>query len=144
MKFINSKGKEVKKSIYQIRLKYPWRMVNLKTKSILFASNDIYEPNSITRPKLKLYESFDWQQKGNNLFDEKLGKWKLKNKKIYIDEITVNLFGDLRIKFSNNNVFETFTDTETDIEIWRLFECRNKENKIIVTGERFISDNYFK
>ena len=64
---------------FQIHVQCAWRIVNNRLGNIIVASEDIYEPkeNGIVP------ESFDWEQKGNNMFDYK-AKNGLNQQKIFM------------------------------------------------------------
>jgi len=123
---VNYKGESVVKTKYSFNIQCSWRIKN--EKQILFASNDIYKPNSLTEQT----DDFDWDIQGNNLFDEKSKTWLKQIDNHYIIEAVLNSCNDLFLTLSNGDVLETFIDTSEDDECWRLLDYG--ENHIVVTG----------
>jgi hypothetical protein len=131
-----------RKEIYEIQLLFPCRMINANMKTILFASCNVYVPNS--KMDVISNQKFNWNIQGNNLFDERIEKWNNEKGIIHIEEIDVNRYGDLRIKLSNNDIIETFTNTSTDRILWKFLEVNINSDQLIVTGKeaRFFQKKY--
>ncbi len=124
-----------KNAIWRLDIQATCRIVNAENKEIILASSDIFQPNDQIRKKEDFNCDFDWKVPGNNLFDEKAKKWLEKNNDLHIKESIVNLWGDLRIIFSNGDRLEVYVNTSEYVECWRLLE-KNRENKIhlVITG----------
>ena len=125
---VNHEGKKVKKSEYAIHVECSWRIKN-KQNHIIVAFYDIFQPNSSN----EWSEDFDWDVKGNNLFDEKAIKWSMECeiRQVIRYEISSNL--DLAITFSDGDVLEAFIDTSVDRECWRLFKHKS-DNHVVASG----------
>lgn len=117
IKMKNYKGDIVEKGEYALHLQCPWRIKDFNSKIIL-ASRDIYEPNS----KISWNDNFEWDIKGNNLFDENINKMFLDKNSILVKKVSISLNNDLTIIFSNKLVLECFTNISSEQECWRFFK----------------------
>ncbi len=126
------KNDGVKSTIWCLHIQSTFRILNLKREEIIVGSSDIYHPSK----RMENADDFDWEQQGNNLFDEKSKNWLEKNIGISVKKILINLWGDLRIIFSNNDILEVYIDNSTKYaECWRLFEKEKKNKKhLVITG----------
>jgi len=124
------KGVEREVGKYAIHLQSPWRIKEVDSERIIIASGDLYEPNSL----LEWTEEFDWDIKGNNLFDEKINYWHNKWEAMYVENVTINKLGDLQILFSNGIILESFMDMSIDEEGWRFFECGTGKEHMVCAG----------
>lgn len=124
-------GNYISSGLLSLHVQCPCRMMNQEMGKILFASSDMYVPNS----SVEWSEEFIWDIPGNNLFDEKSHKWLLSNEKLIVDDYELSTSGDLKLKLSNGNVFEVFINTSTDDECWRLFVKKIVKDHFVVTGQ---------
>ena len=125
-----SNGEELLKSTFSINIQCSWRMIGKPPKSILFASSDIYEPNSST----KWTEDFNWDIQGINLFDQKSNEWLVANNPVFVKGVDVRDLGDLFLLLSTGDILEVFVDNSTTKEAWRFFERNSSQNHFIMTG----------
>lgn len=129
-KVVNQKGREVEKSTYALHVQCQWRIMNRAKKEILLASSDIYSPRS----DMEFKNDFDWDNKGNNLFDEKSQRWLKEKLPIYIKKYIIDQWGDLVLVFSNGERLQTFNATSEDKECWRLFMPKSDEMHLVANG----------
>lgn len=101
---------------YEIHCQCAWRFRDSEQK-IITASSDIYLPPS----NKKWSESFSWDVKGGNLFDERIEKFNSCYKDILVEAISISTCNDLKISFSNGIIFEAFRDTSAE-ENWRIIQ----------------------
>ncbi len=125
---------EVKKSTYALHVQSAWRMLDETNNKIIFASSDMYEPNST----MTWSEEFDWEVQGSNLFDEKAKKWLQESGKIVVEEYEISAMGDLKVFFSNKSYLQIIVDFSNDAEAWRLFKCNSNEEHLVGRGEKII------
>ena len=130
----DSKGHIVEKNSISLHVQCAWRMVDRENKTILFASSDIYAPNSST----EWTSEFDWDIQGINLFDEKSKIWIDSNARIYIKDFKFNMWGDLLLFLSNGNILDIYVNNSTDKECWRLFEYKSGKDHFVVNGMGFV------
>lgn len=130
IKVVNQKGREVEKSTYALHIQSQWRIINSAKKEILLASLDMYSP----RTDMDFHNDFDWDSKGNNLFDEKSQIWLKEKMPIYIKKYKVDQWGDLVLFFSNGERLQTFNSASADSECWRLFMPKSDELHLVVNG----------
>lgn len=117
--------------LWNLHIQSSWRIFNKERQEIKLASSDIYQPNS----QMKCMEKFDWEVQGENLFDEKSAIWLKENKGLCVNNIGINMWGDLRVFFSNDDVLDVFVNTSEYVECWRLFEKSRKDTRhFVVTG----------
>ena len=122
---VNVIGRNTLKSQFYFHIQCPWRLLDEKN-YIVLASQDIYSPSHIVQS----WETFDWDKQGNNLFDVKAEKWFINSMPIYIIAIDLHL-GDLTLTLSNGSQLQTFIDSSTNIECWRLV---NREGAHLVVS----------
>ncbi|WP_405288857.1 hypothetical protein [Methanobrevibacter sp.] len=109
-----------------------WRITNTEKKSIIVASLDMYFPKSSE----EYTDDFEWDIQGNNLFDEKSANWLENAGDIFIDEVQMDLWGDLRLSFSNGDQMEVFVDVSDETECWRIFRKDDLNLRhMVMTGE---------
>lgn len=118
---------------YSLHVQSTWRVFDKKCSTIVLASGDIYEPNS----QMEYDDSFDWDVKGNNMFDGKKYQVFPKEEKIYVKEVFMNDVNDLHILFSNDLLFECYIDISFEEECWRFFK-QGASNAHYVVGNGFI------
>ena len=112
---------------YSIHCQSPWRIVDCIEHTIKLASADMYQPYS----KIKWSEDFDWEPKGNNLFDEKISSFNQKDIEIRVIDVAMSENYDLKLCFSNGFIFECFVDISIEQECWRFFKKGNKKHLVI-------------
>ena len=114
----DKRGREYEVSKFRIHVQCTWRMVSLKKGEILFARDDTYEPkkNDINK------EDFDWDKKDGNLFDEKSNKWFKEEQDIYVMDVQITEINDIKLYFSNGDIFECFIDVSSEVECWRIIK----------------------
>lgn len=122
----NIEGKVIDKPEYALHLQCPWRIKNHNT--ILLASNDIYETNST----IEWSESFEWDVKGANLFDEKAKQFNDRCIENHVEKVEISLLSDIILYLSNEDILETFVDTSIGSECWRFLKSNSKEPHIVV------------
>lgn len=104
------------------------------------ASSDVFSPNSSLVKKEDFdWNTFEWDIPGNNLFDEKSQIW-LNEVPIYIREYKINVWGDLRLIFSNNSYLEVLIDTSDYVKCWILSKFGEKED-FVITGLGYEFEN---
>lgn len=126
---LDTKGNMVEKSVMSLHIQSEWRITNRKKKEILLASSDFYVPNSTITDET----NFEWDIKGNNLFDEKSQIWLNERTDLFIKAYNINSYGDLQLTFSNDEQLTTFTDASNASEAWRFFRISD-EKHLVFTG----------
>lgn len=141
----NDKGeviaKEVYVSKYALHIDCSFRISH--SNEIILTGNDIFRPNSkLAELSSKENEEFDWDMVGNNAFDEITVSYFSDIKaELTVKSISVNEFGDLSIKLSNDFCLDIFVDVSEDEECWRLFEVGNSDKKhLVVTGKGYYEE----
>ena len=129
----NKDGKIEKKREYTLEIQSAWRIINDHKKKIMLASSDVFYPNSkLTEEKNFDRSTFEWNVQGNNLLDEKLKIW-FNGSQLYVKECKISVWGNLLIRFSNNDFLEIFVNTSDYVVCWILSDFQ-KEEEWIVTG----------
>jgi len=131
---LDRKGRPAKKSTFSLHIQSTWRIVNPKRKEILLAYSDFYSP----REGIADDENFNWDVKGNNLFDVKAENYLRTTEPIYIQSYKVNTWGDLLLVFSNGDRLEVFVDVTDDSECWRIFKSECEEPHLVLTGQGIV------
>lgn len=126
---VNRRGMECRKSTYALHVQCQWRIVNSEKKEILLAASDMYSP----RKGAEFQEGFDWELRGNNLFDEKSQDW-LKGIRPIIIKYEINEWGDLVLFFENHDKLQIYNTSSDDSECWRLFRPNSEEPHLVVYG----------
>ena len=116
------------RSAYAIHITCACRVIATNHK-ILFTGDDKYFP----KPGLPDDEDFDWDVQGNNLFDHKAKIWFSSNSSIYVRSVEISSLGDLKILFSNEDLFETFVSYSEE-ESWRFLEPSMNKKHLVVSG----------
>lgn len=127
---VDRQGKKREKSEYALHIQSPWRIINKKKEEIVMASSDMYFP----RTGKGYSEDFDWEPQGNNLFDEKSQNWSKREMPVYIRKYKINLWGDLKLFFSNNEKLQVFNVASDNTESWRLLMPGSEELHLVVSG----------
>lgn len=127
----------VDKSGFSLHVQCPCRMVDLPNRVVLFASLDMYLPNSENEQSLK----FTGGVHGNNRYDEEVKKWLAVNESVYVKKLYFNVLGDLMLFLSNGHIFEVLVTSSLDgeyDECWRFFERHTDRDHFVVNGKRTI------
>lgn len=103
---------------------------------IIFAKRDMFLPNSQIESQENFdWNTFEWDTKGCNLFDEKIKNLlEDKDSNFVVSKVRVNLFGDLKIHFENGFSLEVFNDISGFEECWRFFEI-NSDIHFVVSSQ---------
>ena len=104
---------------------------------IIFAKSDIFLPaQKIASSEGFSFEEFEWDEIGNNYFDEmSAGLINEKSPDFIVKDITITKYGDLTIFFTNGFTLEFFADGSSGSENWRFFENSNLESHLVITGD---------
>jgi hypothetical protein len=120
----------IEKPQIELNLQCPWRI--RKNNNILLASNDIFEPNT----KIKKGEVFNWEEKGTSCFDTKIEELDLNRSNMKVTQVKISKTEEIKIYLSEGNLLETFIDTSTGIECWRIIDWGISGKSIISPGLR--------
>ncbi|MBN1552897.1 hypothetical protein JW979_15595 [bacterium] len=132
----------VDKSGFLLHVQSPFRMIDMidpEKSEVLFASLDMYLPNSENEQSLK----FAGGVHGNNRYDEEAKKWLQENESVYVKKLHFNVLGDLRLLLSNGHVFEVRVTSSLDgeyDECWRFFERGSDRPHFVVNGKKTIHE----
>ena len=110
--------------IYHLHIQTMWRLCG---KNVLLARSDIFCPSELITD----YDNFDWDVKGNNIFDSK-SRVVLEKESFIVENYKINSFGDLRLCFMNGKNLEVFICNSCADEQWRLFQKGNKQRMHMV------------
>ena len=116
---------------YALHVSCSWRLTD--GKKIIVASRDMYFP------KIGMSdENFDWDVLGNNRFDEKVNILcqAIKTHVINVDELIVDKYGGLTVRFTNGNELEVFPDDSFEEEYWRFISNVNESEHLVVFQEK--------
>jgi hypothetical protein len=116
------------RSTYAIHITCACRVIGIN-REILFTGDDKYFP----KPGVPDDEDFDWDVQDNNLFDHKAKIWFSSNSPIYVSSVEISRLGDLKILFSNGDLFETFVSYSEE-ESWRFFEPGMDKKHLVASG----------
>ena len=120
---------------YILHVQCPWRIINVEKRGMYLGSMDFYAPsNQVKADKNFRYETFDWDVRGQNLFDEKAPRWFAGLEGVTVTEAKLYRFGDARIKLSNGDWIEIFATESADRECWRLFQYEHDTEDLIVNS----------
>ena len=136
--FVKDKNDKICKAcMFRLYIHCTWRVVRVAKKEILFAKEDIYKPIQDD------INEFDWETIGESLFDEKSNKWFKEEQDVYIREVQVTEFCDIKLYFSNGDILESFLDISLDVECWSCFYGYGaKEYKGITVKGKTNFNNY--
>ena len=129
--FTNFRGETRLVSKYGLHLQCAFRLVD--SKNILLANLDMYTNNS----KTEWTEDFAWDICGANYYDEQTEKLMIEvsKKNIIVTKIEANLYGDLKIEFSNGWILDVFVNESSDEECWRFLKMDNDSPHLVITGK---------
>lgn len=118
---------------YVLHIQCPFRIISNIGK-IIVTSYDIYlDENG------EFLTNMRWDIKGKNLYDIECKKWFAVNRNLFVKNVDINLQGDLKIIFSNDDKLEIFVNCSTDEECWRFFEVNANKKHLVISG---IGDDY--
>lgn len=126
----NRSGEQSEVSKFSLHIQSAWRIVNREKREIMLASSDFYIPSDLS----VLYQQFDWDVLGKNMFDKKSPIWLKNSTPLFIREYKLNIWGDLLLVFSNEDRLEVYVDASDDTECWRLFERGGDKCHLVMTG----------
>jgi len=133
--------KTLKIAPYTLHIDCDFRMIcNSK---VIIGRTDVYAPTSKHLENEDFdWGCFDWDTEEGNRFDELLPKYFSDDFSEYIiGKISVNKFGDLKIKFLNGFEFEAYIDTSGNDECWSFFETGNNgKPHLVVSGKGIEKD----
>lgn len=118
---------------YALLLQCPFRMIS-NTGKIIVTSYDIYLDKNGNR-----LASTHWDRKGKNRYDIEIQKWLTNYPDIFVKNVNLNMQGDLKIIFSNDDSLEIFVNCSTNEECWRFFEMHTDKKHLVISG---IGDSY--
>lgn len=110
----NKNGQDL--TMYEVHCQCAWRLIDAN-RHIIVASSDFYSPPST----IEWTDSFQWDTKGGNLFDEKILLFNSSHNNLQITEVRIEECNDLFIEFNSSIIFEAFTDSSQD-ENWRVIQ----------------------
>ena len=113
---------------YGFHVQTQWRLVH--DHQIILASRDMYIPYSGI-----IDDDWDYSPQGrpdeeSSIFDVKCKEIHRLMKGSTVTNCTVSEFGDLRISFSNNVLFELFIPTSSKEEEWRMVDLLRNEHVV--------------
>lgn len=110
---------------------------------IVLSKSDMFQPTTEIENEPDFdWDNFDWDVQRNNRFDEIANNYfGEESPNFIVKAITVNKWGDLKIKFENSFILETFTDSSGSEECWRFFESGSEEH-IVVSGQGLENDEF--
>lgn len=130
----DSRG-EKRVGTYSLHVQCPWRIINLAKRKIHLGSLDFYSPSdSLKADENFSYNNFDWDVRGQNLFDEKAQKWFSGLEGVTVTAAKMDMFGDAKIDLSNGDRIEIFVTATDEGECWRLFLSEKSSINLIVDG----------
>lgn len=121
-------------TMYEIHCQCAWRLLDSKCQ-IMIASSDLYLPPS----KVEWSESFQWDVKGGNLFDEQITTFNDCHKNLRIKNAAIQGCNDLIIEFEDAIVFQAFTDSSVE-ENWRILQRSPKSTHLVSFGNQLRVD----
>jgi hypothetical protein len=109
--------------------------------TILFASNDAFEPsNAIMASEDYEPGTLDYGKRENNRLDEILDEFFADIEGFTISKIRVNAYADLLIVFSNGARLQAYNDSADTHECWRFFKHNNASDHMVVTVNGVLSE----
>jgi hypothetical protein len=123
---IDRKGNEIQKGKYALNVQCAWRLT--QNSHIIVASKDFYLPKTGLE-----YDSFDWEEYGNNRFDERISSFKpmITTTNLSVSNISVDDIGGVKIDFEFGVKFELFPDDSLEEEFWRFIINGNKSEHFV-------------
>ncbi|MDE7093596.1 MAG: hypothetical protein K2O52_01670 [Oscillospiraceae bacterium] len=118
---------------YALHIQCPFRMIS-NTGKIIVTSYDIYLDKNGNR-----LASTHWDRKGKNRYDIEIQKWLANHPDTFVKNVSLNMQGDLKIIFSNDDSLEIFVNCSTNEECWRFFEPHADKEHLVISG---IGDDY--
>ena len=114
---------------YSLHLQVQWRLIH--NNKILLGSRDIYKPYSAT------VDESEWDYSLTGRPDDESSLFDVVSKQLtknllghYVTQCEQSPFGDIRITFSNDYVFEIFIPASYQDEEWRLIDFSTDEHLI--------------
>ncbi|AZB42048.1 hypothetical protein CEF21_06955 [Bacillus sp. FJAT-42376] len=117
---------------YSLHIQCSWRLS--AGKKIIAGSRDFYSPSSQWNGEM---DDFDWDEYGNNRFDERIQLFNGRKRKLIVEKIVADDLGGCILSFSDGVALEVFPDSsdeDPDTEYWRLFNWKEKSPHFVVNG----------
>lgn len=124
IRVLNYKGQPRSVSRFAVHVQSAWRITSRQEERILLSQGDFYRPSK----GIKWAEDFDWEKRGNNLFDENLPAIILRMNGVCVSGCACSKYNDLTIVLSNDDMIEVFVDETEDSECWRFFQSGTDSN----------------
>jgi hypothetical protein len=123
---LDRKGNEIQKGKYALNVQCAWRLT--QNNQIIVASKDFYIPKTGLE-----YNLFDWEEYGNNRFDERIGSFKpmITTTNLSVINISVDNIGGFKIDLDLGIKFEIFPDDSLEDEFWRLIINGDKSEHFV-------------
>lgn len=64
--------------------------------------------------------------------------WLLSKGQVCVNDYKFDIYGDLKLILSNDNIFEVLVNSSSSDECWRLFVKNSDKDHFVVTGQKFI------
>lgn len=123
----NYKGKIVERSTIALHVQAPWRF--LRGSQILFAQDDLFISDCACLS--------DVQKTRESIFEQKSKAWIKSVPDVCVVNCTMNLYHDLRIDFSNGDIFEVWSNISEDSECWRMLYFDHNHVHLVVNGNGY-------
>ena len=114
---------------FSVRVQCQWRF--RKDSEILLASRDMYKPADPDAPDSWYDEHRDGQVDDATLFVSRIPDFCESMTDSSVSSASVSPLGDLRIAFTNDVVFESFTPGSRKEEFWRAIDFQTREHFVM-------------
>lgn len=128
-----SRGREINVADFSLHIQTQWRFT--KDDAIILGSHDIYEPYSHSVSDNWEYDIFGRKDEESSIFDVTAKTLNVTMSNAVVSNITISIFGDIRIVFSNGVLFETFILASRKAEQWRLIDYKAQAHTIFYDME---------
>ncbi|MDR1570619.1 MAG: hypothetical protein LBS72_09055 [Oscillospiraceae bacterium] len=119
---------------YALHIQTFYRLVS--GNAILLAKNDLYQPSNKARSAESFDRAdFDCELLGNNRLDEIMYELAGNLDGFVVKSVSVNNFGDLRIRFNNAALLQVIADTSDAFECWRFFRHGDESDHLVVSTD---------
>ena len=133
-------GRLIKRGEIALHVQTYWRVIDTFAQTIILSANDFYLPNDEIE-KSDEYDSlsFDWDEYGNNLFDQKADLLEQTCSGAKVLDCRVKAYMDLDVVFSNGLCLEVISDnTRDDQEIWRILHLDKDLPHFVAFGNQIV------
>lgn len=115
---------------YSLHIQSQWRFV--KGEAIIVASRDVYIPNNPQGVDDEWeYDLVGCPDDQSSIFDVVTKDFAKEFGNATVKNVDFNVFGDLKIEFSNGIIFETFTPSARKDEEWRFMSVYEDEHFVV-------------